>query len=152
MILVAALARNRVIGRDGKLPWRLPDDLIHFKNITLWRMVVMGSVTARSLKKPLPLRENRVISREDIEGFDKIAVDDVPPSAYIIGGAKTYETFLPKATRLELTHVDADVDGDTYFPEVDMSQWILVRRERHEADDRHEFAFDMCRYEKRVVL
>lgn len=151
MILVAALARNRVIGREGKLPWHLPYDLEHFKNLTLWRTVVMGSATARSLKKPLPMRDNRVISREDIEGFERIAVDDVSPCAYIIGGAKTYETFLPKATRLELTHVEADVQGDTYFPEVDMSQWLLVRRERHEADTRHEFAFEMCRYERRIT-
>lgn len=151
MIIVAALARNRVIGREGKLPWHLPYDLEHFKNLTLWRTVVMGSATARSLKKPLPARSNLVLSSEPLPGFEMVTVDQVPMNSYIIGGAKTYETFLPQATRLELTHVEADVQGDTYFPEVDMSQWLLVRRERHEADTRHEFAFEMCRYERRIT-
>lgn len=159
--LISALAQNRVIGKDGGLPWSLPDDLQHFKKLTLHKPVVMGHATARSLRRPLPHRTNLVLSRGDVTLPNFIQVhskEDAIAHAEreqasdlcVIGGAQIYALFLPIATRLELTHVEADVNGDTIFPYVDMSEWECVEETRHEADDRHAFAFRMASYVRKA--
>lgn len=158
--LIAALSQNGVIGKDGGLPWSLPDDLQHFKKLTLGKPIVMGHATAKSIKRPLPKRTNLVLSRggkELVPGFVHVhSIDDAIAHAeqedakelFVIGGAQVYALFLPITTRLELTHVEAEVDGDTRFPYVDMSEWACVHEARHERDERHAFAFRMASYER----
>jgi dihydrofolate reductase len=140
--LVAAVARNGVIGVDGGLPWRLPDDLRRFKELTTGHVLVMGRRTYESIGRPLPGRTTVVVTRTpgwgaDVEGVlvaagvpDALAaaaaIDD---EVFVVGGARVYADALPLADRLELTHVDAEPAGDTLFPEVDWSEWREVRRE-----------------------
>ena len=161
--LIAALSTNRVIGKDGGLPWSLPDDLQHFKKLTLGKPVVMGHATARSIGRPLPKRTNLVLSRTalTLPGFVHVhsAEDAIAHASRegaselsVIGGAQVYALFLPAATRLELTHVEAEVEGDTLFPYINMNEWHCDGETRHEADARHAFAFRMASYRKRSVL
>lgn len=147
--LVVAVARNGVIGCDNDLPWRLPDDLKHFKAITLGKPVVMGRRTYESIGRPLPGRENRVVSRRP--GFEapgcrvfaslEEALAGPEPEVMVIGGGQIYAAALPLAQRLYLTEVDAEVDGDARFPEIDPGAWREVSREMHAADERHAHAF-----------
>lgn len=147
--LVVAVARNGVIGRDADLPWRLPDDLRHFKAITLGKPVVMGRRTFESIGRPLPGRENRVVSRRpgfELPGCRSFArLEDAlagpEPEVMVIGGGQIYAAALPLAQRLYLTEVDAEVEGDTRFPELDAGAWREVSREEHAADERHAHAF-----------
>ncbi len=149
--LIAALDRNRVIGRNGDLPWRLPDDLRHFKRLTLGKTVLMGRKTWVSLGRPLPERDNWVISRDPAfhaEGARVFRSLDAALQAHessqelmVIGGAELYRQLLPRADRLYLTEVDAEVDGDAWFPEFDRAGWRESARESHAADERHAHAF-----------
>ena len=157
--LIAALDRNRAIGRDNDLPWRLPDDLKRFKALTLGKPVLMGRKTAQSLGRALPGRRNLVLTRSaqvPFEGMDAVAsIDEALQAATdggagelcVIGGGEVYAQCLPMATRLHLTHVDTEVDGaDAFFPEFDRSQWRVVAREQHAADVKHAFAFEFVDY------
>lgn len=153
IILIAAMARDRVIGKDNQLPWHLPADLRHFKRLTLGKPVIMGRSTHESIGRPLPGRLNIVVTRDrglQIEGctvvHDLDAALDAAGDAgevMVIGGQKLFEQFLPRADRLELTIIDARFDGDTYFPEYSMQEWEEVAREEHEADERngHPYTF-----------
>ena len=160
--LIWAMARNRVIGRDNGLPWRLPDDMRHFMRTTLGQPVIMGRRTFESMNRPLPGRANIVLTtradyaREDIdvvEDFDaalQSAAQRVLSSdgdtAFVIGGAGVYESALPVAHRLYVTWIDAEVEGDTWFPEVDWSAWEETSSERHEADADHAYPFRIATY------
>jgi len=155
--LIAALAGNKVIGKDGGLPWSLPDDLQHFKKLTLHKPIVMGHATARSLGKPLPKRTNLVLSRGVVmlpnfiqvhtqEEAIAYAEREQASELCVIGGGQIYALFLPIATRLEFTHVEGEIEGDVIFPYLDMSEWKCVHEARHEADERHAFAFRMASY------
>jgi dihydrofolate reductase len=154
VVLVAALARNRGIGRSGTLPWHLPDDLRRFKALTLDKVVVMGRKTYESIGRPLPRRRNLVLSRglaapagcELVRSVEE-ALEVARPSGglYVIGGGDVYAAFLPVATRLELTHVDLDVEADAFFPELDAT-FRLVREELHPADARHPASFRFSSY------
>ncbi|MCC6873597.1 MAG: type 3 dihydrofolate reductase, partial [Sandaracinaceae bacterium] len=149
--LIAAVARNGVIGRGGALPWRLPDELAWFKERTLGKPVIMGRRTWESLRGALPGRLNVVVTRNETyvaQGALVVAsLDDAlarcggAEEAVVIGGRDLYEAALPRADRLYLTHVEAEVDGDTHFPEVDLSEWIALESRAHAADERHAFAF-----------
>jgi len=157
--LVVAASRNGVIGRDGALPWHLPDDLRHFKRLTLGKPVIMGRRTWESIGKPLPGRRNIVLTRDP--GFsapgcevahsvnEALALLDGDGEAMVIGGAQVYAAFLPLADCVYLTRVQAEIDGDTYFPALDAAEWRLVSRDAHAADDRHRHAFELLRYERR---
>ena len=143
--------RNRVIGRDNALPWKLPADLAYFKRVTMGHPVVMGRRTYESIGKPLPGRLNIVVSRN--RGFTapgavvvasldeawKAAGDAAEVS--VIGGTSIFEETLPIADRIHLTEVQAEVPGDTWFPEFDRSQWREREVERHAADERHAHPF-----------
>jgi dihydrofolate reductase len=155
IVMIAALDRDRVIGTEGQLPWRLPDDLARFKALTLGKPIVMGRKTWDSVGKPLPKRTNIVLTRGDRTFEGAIVVHDVEaalraagdvPEICIIGGGAIYELFLPVATHLELTHVEASVSGDARFPVVDPKVWKVEARERHEADTRHAYAFEYVTY------
>lgn len=157
IILVAALARNRVIGRRNALPWRLPEDLRRFKALTLGRPVVMGRRTHESilgtLGRPLPERLNIVVTRSPDYTAPGCVVAASLESAYaaagpvpeicVIGGAEIYRAALPHAHRLHLTEIDADFEGDARFPELPAGAWREASRERHppNAGFAHGFAF-----------
>ena len=123
MIAIAAMSPDRVIGADGKIPWHLPEDLKFFKRTTLGNVIVMGRKTFQSLGKPLPGRENWVVSRsatfEGVRMF-RDPSEIVPPGdgreVFVIGGAELYAALLPRCSELLITHVDLRVDGDTWFP------------------------------------
>lgn len=154
--LVAALARNGVIGARGKLPWHLPEDLRHFRRLTLNHPVIMGRRTWESLGKPLPGRENIVISRKpgfeapgasvarSIEGAVALCAGE--PVAFVIGGAAIYAAALPLADGLVLTEIDRDYEGDTRFPEWDRKGWRVAQKEAHTAAD--GVRFDFVLYER----
>lgn len=156
--LIAALARNGVIGREGRLPWRLPDDLARFKRLTLGKPIVMGRKTYESIGRPLAGRTNLVMTRtlDALPGCTVVrSVDEAiaacgdAPELCVIGGEAIYQAFLPRADVLELTHVDADVEGDARFPAIDPDRFRIVHEEPHSADARHALAFRFVRYERR---
>lgn len=150
--IIAAVARNRVIGRDNRLPWRLPDDLQHFRALTLGHIVVMGRKTYESLPAPLDGRRCLVLSHDpgfvvdDAAGTVLRSLEDLRhytqhEELFIAGGAHLYAQTLPLASRLYLTEVEADISGDAFFPELTVSDWTEIAHEEHPADTRHAFAF-----------
>ncbi len=160
LAIVAARARNGVIGRDGGLPWRLKSDMALFKAITLGKPVIMGRKTWDSLpKKPLPGRANVVLSRDGAfeptqavvcERFGEAvsmareqAEEDGVEEVCVIGGVAVFALALPKAQRLYLTEVEADVDGDAVFPAFNEADWREVRRESHSAAEDDDYAFTL---------
>lgn len=158
---VVALDRRGIIGADGGIPWRLPADMRFFKEITLGKPVIMGRKTFESIGRPLPGRHNIVITRQagyQAEGVTVVngvvdavaAAGDVPEIA-IIGGAEIYRLFWPLANRLYLTHVEAEVDGDTYFPDLDFDSWESEQLLHHSADEKNEYDFRIVKYEKGLV-
>jgi dihydrofolate reductase len=152
--LVVAAARNGAIGLRGKLPWRLPDDQRFFKALTLGHCVVMGRKTFDSLPGPLPNRKNLVLSRQPPPPDQ--TVDFLPDLAaaldraraegfaecFIAGGEAVYREGLTSANRIYLTRIDAEPEGDTFFPEIDETLWQCVSRENHPTDEKHVHAFD----------
>jgi dihydrofolate reductase len=129
--LIAALARNRVIGRENQLPWRLPEDLKRFKALTMGHPVLMGRKTSESIGKPLPGRLNLVVSRAGLSFDDALskARDSGTDELFVIGGAQIYEKALPLADRMYLTLIDSDVEGDAYFPQWDPGEFRETARE-----------------------
>jgi dihydrofolate reductase len=156
--LVVAMARNRVIGRGGRLPWRLPADLRHFKAVTLGKPVIMGRRTWESLGRPLPGRRNIVLSRtpgyqapgaEVVTSLCKaLLVTADAPEVMVIGGARVYERALPVADRIHLTEVLAEPEGDTRFPELPADEWREVSREHRPADADNPHACDFVVLER----
>ena len=154
--LVAAVAKNGVIGARGKLPWHLPEDLKHFKQLTLNHPVIMGRRTWKSLTRPLPDRENIVVSRRP--GFEApgasiatslagaIALCAGEPVAFVIGGAQIYAAALPLADGLVLTEIQQDYDGDTRFPDWDRNAWRVSQKETHTSAG--GVRFDFVLYER----
>lgn len=155
--IIAAVARNRAIGKDNRLIYWLPDDLKRFKSLTTGHTIIMGRKTFESLPKgALPNRRNIVLSRSkrDFEGCDcyssleeALSHCDREEDIYVTGGASVYEQALPLADRLCLTEVeDTPDEADAYFPSYD--NWKEVSRERHSKDDRHAFEFAFADYVK----
>lgn len=154
--LIAAVAKNGVIGAQGKLPWHLPEDLKHFKNLTLGHPVIMGRRTWESLGKPLPGRENIVVSRK--RGFEApeasvaasleaaIALCTGEAVAFVIGGAEIYAAALPLADGLALTEIHQEYEGDTRFPDWDRKAWRATQKETHASDK--GVRFDFVLYER----
>ncbi len=156
--LIAAVADNGVIGIDNRLPWHLPGDLQWFKRQTLGKPIVMGRRTFQSIGRPLPGRENIVVSRDPdfraagcrvVGSLDEaLEAASGAPEVMIIGGAELYRQTLPRAQRLYLTRVHANVEGDARFPEVDSSQWREVAREDHGADGRNPYDYSFVILER----
>ncbi len=155
--IIAALARNRVIGRGNRLPWHLPDDLRHFKRLTLGRPIIMGRRTWESLPGLLPDRTHLVVTRDPSYRADGAVVvgslDEAlgaagGEEALVVGGAQLYALALPRASRLYLTLVDAEVEGDVFFPAIDPVAWRVVAREPHAADERHAYPFAFVTLER----
>jgi dihydrofolate reductase len=156
LVLIAAVDRQRAIGRGNALPWHLPDDLKRFKALTLGKPVLMGRKTAQAIGRALPGRPNLVLTRGGrvpFEGQAAVAsLDDAiaraeGPELMVIGGGELYALALPRAARLHLTEVGTTVeDADAWFPPLDAAAWREVAREHHPADARHLFAFDFVDY------
>lgn len=152
IVLIAAVARNRVIGRDNALPWRLKADLAHFKAATLGHPILMGRKTWDSLGRPLPGRRNIVVTRdaqfaangaEVYTSLDAALAAIAEGKVFVIGGADIYRQMLPRASALVLTEIDAEVAGDAFFPEFSRETFVEVSRsaQRANADNDHDFAF-----------
>ena len=156
LVIVAAVARNGVIGAGNALPWRLPADLRRFRALTSGHTVVMGRRTFDSIGRPLPGRQNVVVSRSPslrIDGCevahslaDAIAMARLPRPVFCIGGADLYRQALPLADRLELTEIRADFPGDAHFPALDGREWRECAREAQPPDAASGHAFDFVTY------
>ena len=150
--IIVAHDRQRAIGHAGGLPWHLPDDLRHFKALTLGERVLMGRRTFESIGRPLPGRDNWVLSRDPAWSHPGVQVlhdwraaldRHEQGTLWVIGGGEVYRLVLPQANRIEATEVDTTVAlADAWFPEIDQQAWTVRRRERHLADERHAYAFD----------
>ena len=150
--------RNGIIGKDYTLPWRLSSDLKYFKAVTMGKPIVMGRKTHESIGRPLPGRDNVVLSREtdyQAEGCTVLnSLEDVykryadAGEVMIMGGADLYEQTLDKATRIYLTRVHAEVDGDTWFPKIDWDIWEEVGREDFKADKKNEYDYSFVILER----
>jgi len=148
--LVVAMSDNRCIGADGKLPWHIPEDLKHFKRLTIGHAIIMGRKTFESIGRPLPKRRNIVVTRrQSLEAPESVEIaHDLPqalglarqtdPMPMIIGGASIYEAALPQVTTIYLTEVHRHVKGDVHFPDLKPSEWHEVDR-RPGADGGHTF-------------
>jgi dihydrofolate reductase len=158
---VVAMDHNRLIGVDGGLPWRLPEDMKHFRRVTMGKPVLMGRLTYESIPlrfRPLPGRTNIVLtSQEGYEAPGCIVVHSLAealaaaagqPELMVIGGAQLYEQLLPQAERLYLTLVEGEFSGDAYFPEVDLSQWRELSRQEFERGEGHDAAFTIFLVER----
>jgi len=156
--LIAAVAENRVIGDGNALPWRLPADLKHFRELTTGHPVIMGRRNFESMGRALPQRKNIVVTRQatyDAPGCMVVgSLDEAfsacreAPQIFIIGGSEIYTQTVDRADRLDLTWVHASVPGDTYFPEIDWTPWREASRIHHPPDERHRYAFSFVTYER----
>jgi dihydrofolate reductase len=156
--LIAAMTRNRVIGKDNGMPWHLPADLAHFKATTLNKPVLMGRRTFESIGRPLPGRHNVVLTRDP--GFAAVGVDiahdldsamalaQPAEEIMVIGGANLYRQCLPHAQRLYITWIDAELEGDAHFPSWDPDEWREIHRERHPADERNAYDLTFVTYDR----
>lgn len=157
--IIVAMTRDHAIGVANTLPWHLSEDLQHFKRVTLGCPVVMGRKTYESIGRPLPGRLNIVISRSEhfqaagcersasLQEALKLAQLAADGKEYfVIGGGDIYTQALPYAQRLYVTWVEADMDGDTYFPDVDWSQWTCNSNEQYPVIEGREYAFEICSY------
>lgn len=157
--LVVAVADNGVIGRNGALPWRLPDDLKRFREITLGKAVLMGRRTFESIGRPLPGRRNLVLSRSDRRAHPQVeqarSVDEAlaivvdVPELCVIGGSEVYALTLPLAQQIYLTQVHGSVPGDTWFPTPAIAGWRETERIEHAADERHAYAMSFVTLRRR---
>jgi dihydrofolate reductase len=158
--IIAAVARNRAIGRDNAMPWRLPEDLKRFRRLTMGHAVIMGRKTFESIGRPLAGRNNIVISRARdwspagcvvVHSLESaLAAVEAPSEAFVIGGAQIYALALPHAGRLHMTEIERDFEGDAFFPEFDRSLWREVDRERHAAAGSAGFDYAFVDYEREL--
>ena len=154
--IIAALASNNVIGKDNGLPWRLPADLQYFKRMTLDKPIIMGRKNYQSIGRPLPQRHNIIITRDPgfsaegctvVHSFDDaLAAAGDASEVMIIGGAEIYKIALLRASAMYLTFIEAEVAGDTYFPEWQVDAWCEVGRENYSADARNSYSYSFVRY------
>lgn len=158
--LVAAMGRNRAIGVDGRMPWHLPGELQHFKAVTLGKPIVMGRKTWESIGRPLPGRQNIVVSRNQdylaegaeccgsLEAALAIARGD---EVMVIGGGELYRRAMPMADRMVLTRVDCAPEADTYFPQWNEAEWQVVSRQAKPADDRNAYACEVLELQRIIT-
>lgn len=156
--IIVAFANNRVIGLNNQLPWNLPSDLKHFKEITMGKPVIMGRKTYESIGRPLPGRKNIVLTRIkhfDIAGCtvvhsleEALIVAEDGEEVFVIGGETVYREALPLADKMVITHIHADFEGDAFFPEWDLAQWQEVSREDHEPDEKNKYPYSFVVYQR----
>jgi dihydrofolate reductase len=154
------MAENRVIGRDNTVPWHLPADLKHYQSLTTGHVVIMGRKTFESIGRPLPRRRTIILTRNPTfrqEGAETAASlqealqrVETEEEVFVAGGAEVYEEAMDHADQVYLTVVEAEIEGDTFFPAMDRKQWKLVEDgPHHPVDDRHAFPFTFQRHERR---
>ena len=158
--LIVAAALNNAIGKEGGMPWHLPNDVRHFKNLTWGMPVVMGRKTFESLGKPLAGRKNIVISRQNgwsapgavvvktIEDALFVAREADMKELMVIGGGEIYKSLFDRAKRIYLTRVEAEPDADTFFPVIDPQQWHLMSQKNHEADEKNAYNYSFQVWER----
>ncbi|MFM7294217.1 MAG: dihydrofolate reductase [Burkholderiales bacterium] len=158
--LIVAVAKGNVIGLGGKMPWHLPAELAYFKQITMGHPIIMGRKTFDSIGRPLPGRQNIVVTSNpqwshagvDIHASIESALSAVDGrDAFVIGGATLYQAALPLAQRIYLTAIDATVEGDTFFPELSPLDWREISRQHRAHDDKNAFAVDFIVLERRIT-
>ncbi|WP_415899444.1 type 3 dihydrofolate reductase [Neptuniibacter sp. QD48_11] len=164
LAIIVAQAKNRVIGVNNKLPWHLPEDLRYFKQVTMGKPIIMGRNTYESIGRPLPGRTNIVISRQEsyapqgvkvvssleaaIDMAESVAMIDGASEAMVIGGGQIYAQALEKADRLYLTEVDAEIEGDAWFPEFAQENWKEVGREDFSAEGPNPYNYSFIVLDK----
>lgn len=155
---MVAMSENRVIGLNNQLPWRLSADLAHVKAVTQGHALLMGRKTYESIGRPLPNRDNFVLTRDEnysapgcivVTSFEQAVSLCTKDKLVIFGGEAVFNAFMSKVTTLHLTIVHAEIEGDTYFPELDLDQWREVSKESHKADDKNQY--DYTFYEYRAI-
>ncbi len=156
--IIAAMARNRVIGKDNDLIWHLPADLKHFKEKTLGKPVIMGRKTFESMEEALPGRTNIVITRQpDYKAPGCLVADSLEhalelvsgePEIFIAGGGEIYEQAIPIADRMYITIIEHEFDGDTYFPKFVAGEWEIVEETKHPADERNKYSMIFRTYKR----
>jgi dihydrofolate reductase len=156
---IVAMSENRVIGKDNQLPWHLPADLKHFKEITMGKPILMGRKTYESIGRLLPGRENVIITRNADFKVPGAQVFHSPlaaiagmrqyPEIMVIGGSELYQVMFPLFNRIYMTLVYANIEGDSYFPEVNLADWKLVSQIEHEADEKNTFDYDFLVWERK---
>lgn len=159
LILIAAAGESNELGREGDLPWHLPDDFAHFKKMTSGHPIIMGRKTFETFPKPLPNRRHIIISRnpEYIVNYpectvvnsleEAIAEAALTEKAFVIGGGEIYRQALPYATKIELTRIHGHFKADTFFPVIDPEKWQVIRSIPHPKDERHPYAFTFQTFE-----
>ncbi len=150
---IVAVAKNNVIGKDNDIPWYLPADLKYFKKITTGHHIVMGRKCYESIGRPLPKRTNVVVTRNpffiatgclithNVAEAVQLAEANGEEEVFIIGGGQIYEIALPHVDRIYLTEVNLEVDGDIFFPEIDLQNWKLIKETNHKADEKNEYDY-----------
>ena len=156
--IIAAMSANRVIGSNNDLPWRLPEDWKRFKSLTMGHHLIMGRKTFESIGQPLPGRTTVVITRQtgyapegvlvahSVEQALQMAAGD--DEVFVAGGAQIYQQMLPRADRMYLTSIDAEFEGDTYFPEFEESDWELISEEGYAQDEKNPYPYTFLTYER----
>lgn len=162
--IIVAVAKNLAIGKDNQLLWHIPEDLKYFKRVTMGKPLIMGRKTFESIGRPLPGRLNIVVTRQDKWESDGVKVArsineaialakaqaevDGVDEVMVIGGAEIYKSALAQASRIYLTKVDVEMEADTFFPTIDISQWTETSRESFTASDDNQFNYDFCVLDK----
>lgn len=167
--IIAAIGKNNELGKDNQLLWQLPADMKHFRDITSGHIVIMGRKTYESIGRPLPNRRNIVITREtdyqkdgievvhslpealkiaSLEQGKKFEENDDEIEVFIIGGGQIYNEAIGNANKLYITHVDASLPADTYFPEISCEEWEKTSSESHDADEKNPYPYTFSEYRK----
>ncbi len=153
LVLVAAMGRNRVIGHGGRMPWHLPADLAHFKRLTMGHVMIMGRKTFEAIGRPLPGRTTVVLSRsapelpegvQQAHGWDEALAGLAGQTVMVVGGGEIYAQALPRAHAMELTLIDAEFEGDAFFPRWTRKHWQLTSHTVRPADDANPCAMSFC--------
>ncbi|WP_099362819.1 dihydrofolate reductase [Fredinandcohnia onubensis] len=157
--LLVAMDRNQLIGKDNDLPWRLPADLAYFKRVTMGHPIIMGRKTFDSIGRPLPGRENIIVTRDtsyEAEGCKVIhSIEEIvsmnqqtDQELFVIGGAEIFKEILPHSDRLYITEINEEFKGDTYFPTFDKSKWKVISEEQGIKDEKNPYDYTFLVYEK----
>lgn len=157
---IVAMDQNRVIGKDNRLPWHLPADLAYFKKVTMGHAIIMGRKTFESIGRPLPGRENVIVTRNrsfQAEGCTVIhSIEEVRQFAakrndevFVIGGAELFQATLPFADRLYITKIEANFPGDTFYPDFEESEWQLVSYTKGIKDEKNPYDYAFIVYERK---
>lgn len=156
--LIAAMDKNRLIGKENGLPWHLPADFKHFKEVTMGKPIIMGRKTFESIGKPLPGRKNIVISRKGFSADGITVVDSIEKAlkavestdeVMVIGGASFYEQMIDRADRMYLTLVEAEFVGDAWFPDFDSKDWDVISESVYKSDEKNNYDFTIRVYQRK---